>query len=187
MSSGHAGDMYDASRSKAPDRDRPGSWIPLAVVVCVLAIAACASSAEPSHQSQYDRQLAFSKCMRANGVPNFPDPGLSISGPSNGIGGIEIPTTINVQAPAFQAAEKACAKLQPGAVVSASSPSASAERAALAWARCIRKHGVPNFPGPLPTADQGLIYRGLVFPVAPGLNFQSPAEKQATAACGVGP
>ena len=66
--------------------------------------------------------------MRANGVPNFPDPGLSISGPSNGIGGIEIPTTINARAPAFQAAEKACAKLQPGAVVSASSPSASTER-----------------------------------------------------------
>jgi hypothetical protein len=38
--------------------------------------------------------------MRANGVPNFPDPG------SNGA----LP---NPALPAFQAAEKACAKLQP--------------------------------------------------------------------------
>ena len=53
------------------------------------------------------RQL--SKCMRANGVPNFPDPqpdgGMVIDGRKLGTGPGE---------PAFDAAEKKCAQFQPG-------------------------------------------------------------------------
>jgi hypothetical protein len=49
--------------------------------------------------------LAFSKCMRANGVPNFPDPKV-ISG-SGGNQEAYLPG-VNIQSPAVQSAAKAC-------------------------------------------------------------------------------
>ncbi len=178
--------MHNASSSKARNRHRPGSSIPLAVVACAVAIAACGSSGKSSSaasSSRYSQALKLAVCMRSHGVPNYPDP--SANGGGGLIGGPK--SGISIQSPAFQAAEKACAKLQPSGGGPPSSPSASTERTALAWARCIRKHGVPNFPDPSTTAEQGLIYDGLVFPVGSGFNPQSLAYKQAQAACGVGP
>jgi hypothetical protein len=46
---------------------------------------------------------------------------------------------------------------------------------------------VPNFPDPSTTATAGLTFRGVVFPVGPSFNVQSPAFKEAQAACGFGP
>jgi hypothetical protein len=39
--------------------------------------------------------------MRSHGVPNFPDPGASL------------PSGVNPQSPAFQAAQQACRQLEP--------------------------------------------------------------------------
>jgi hypothetical protein len=66
----------------------------------------------PAEQAKMQQQaLKFSACMRAHGVPNFPDPDfgkgtvrISI-GPSSGI---------DPQSPQFQAARKACQNLLPG-------------------------------------------------------------------------
>jgi hypothetical protein len=72
-----------------------------ALAVCGIALAACGSSSTPSNSGSADTQaLKFADCMRANGTLTFPDPG------SNG----KLP---NPFSPAFRAAEKACAKLQP--------------------------------------------------------------------------
>jgi hypothetical protein len=49
--------------------------------------------------------------------------------------------------------------------------------AAIANAQCMRKHGVPNFPDP--TFSGGRFNAGLG-----GVDPQSPAFKQAAAACG---
>ncbi len=56
------------------------------------------------------RFLAFSACMRSDGVPNFPDPDFS-SGATivMGPGG-----AIDPSSPQFQAAQKACAHYLPG-------------------------------------------------------------------------
>jgi len=59
-----------------------------------------------------DAMLAYSKCMRANGVPAFPDPKFSgnkvqLSIRSKGGGG----SNLNPDAPAFKAAEKRCQPL----------------------------------------------------------------------------
>jgi hypothetical protein len=45
-------------------------------------------------------QLEYAQCMRAHGVPDFPDPSAS--------GGFTVPSSIDQDSSAFQAAEKAC-------------------------------------------------------------------------------
>jgi hypothetical protein len=123
--------------------------------------------------------------MRTHGVPNFPDPS------SHG-GGIEITVGSGVDpaSPAFEAAQGQCKKLLPGGGPKGPppAPSASDVRAALTWARCIRKHGVPNFPDPSTSGSRtGLFFRGVAFPVGPDFNPQAPAFEHAQSACGMGP
>jgi hypothetical protein len=49
--------------------------------------------------------LAFSRCMRAHGITNFPDPTF---GGGGGQLRIDKPSGIDPNSPAFQAAQKAC-------------------------------------------------------------------------------
>jgi hypothetical protein len=105
------------------------------------------SAAKPSSGgSSKGGALAFSRCMRSHGVPDFPDP------KSNG--------TIQVNAgpgsdlgpgnPQFKRAQRACQPLLPA-------PSAEHQHeefaAALRFAACMRSHGVPNFPDPAPPSS----------------------------------
>jgi hypothetical protein len=174
--------MQGASTRKAPDSFHRSVSMTLVAVSCAVAIAACGSSASPSSAAGTGSgdalALKFADCMRAHGVPNFPDPGLPVGGPGSGI---------NEQSPAFKSAEKACG--EPGGHSAAPPPTESDKLAALAWAKCMRKHGVPNFPDPTLSQPSGnaFEFRGIFFSIGPGLNPQSPAFKQAQAACGVGP
>jgi hypothetical protein len=58
-------------------------------------------------QEDRDQMLAYAQCMRDSGVPNFPDPkpgeGINIDG-----------DVLDLNSPAFKAAEQACASLGPG-------------------------------------------------------------------------
>jgi hypothetical protein len=105
--------------------------------------------------------------MRSHGVASFPDPGGPI------VPGIK-------QLAAFRPAMQTCNKLYPSSR-STGVPLTGAQRTrALAQARCIRDHGVPNFPDPtFPTSG------GELFPGIPGFNADSPAFKHAAAACGL--
>jgi hypothetical protein len=153
-----------------------------------LAIAGCGSSSSSnsngnSKAADATEAVAFANCMRSHGVSNFPDLGpqgeLSVT-PGSGI---------NPFSPAFEAAQRACAKLQPGATQPPPQPSAADVRAGLAWAECVRKHGVPNFPDPSYSANQTnptLEIRGLQFQVGPNFDPRSPAFEQAQTACGFG-
>jgi hypothetical protein len=51
------------------------------------------------------QMLKLSVCMRAHGVPNFPDPTSS---------GLHIGPNLDPNSPQFQAAQKACARFFPG-------------------------------------------------------------------------
>jgi hypothetical protein len=86
------------------------------------------------------KALKLSECMRANGVPNFPDP--------NGQGVIQ-GSGIDPNTPGFQKAQQACAK-KIGGGVGTPSPAqiAQAEAAALKFSQCMRSHGVSDFPDP---------------------------------------
>jgi hypothetical protein len=126
------------------------------------------------------QELAVSKCMRAHGVPSFPDPGVSVSGPANSIGGIEIPTTIKMQSPAFQTAWTACrglmaARLSP----QGKRPITQSMKASLiAHAQCMRVHGVLGYQDPKFPAGGGILVTDA------GTDPQSPAYKRAAAVCG---
>ncbi len=91
--------------------------------------------------------LKFSVCMRAHGVPNFPDP--SSSG--------QVTMNIDPNSGTFIAAQKACAKYSPGG---GKQPSAAQQQKILAnalrFSRCMRAHGVPNFPDPTSGPNGGI-------------------------------
>ena len=104
-----------------------------------LAIAACGAApntATPTAAA--DQALEYVRCLRSHGVPNFPDPSPGGRLPN-------IPSDIDTSAPAFRSAEAACARLIPGG---SATQNESDKASLLALARCMRAHGVPNFPDP---------------------------------------
>jgi hypothetical protein len=136
-------------------------------------------SSTPGGTRAGDPLLNLSRCMRAHGVSHFPDP---MPG-----GGLVVPNGIDVNAPAFQAAQHACGKLLPGGAPGSRS-SETAKLQMFKMARCIRAHGVPDLADPTTTPPatppaRGLaIGRGGVFLVVP--DAQAPAFRHAAAACG---
>ena len=74
---------------------------------------------KPSPQEQAKAQqqmLKFAQCMRAHGVPKFPDPKFSPNGGSQLTLGKN--TGVDPSSPQYQAAQKACRKLVPGSALS---------------------------------------------------------------------
>jgi hypothetical protein len=135
--------------------------------------AKTAPASGASGTSQSELPLKFARCMRSNGVPNFPDPSagggflhsISASG-------------INTQSPTYQAALQACKKYNPaGNVTPAQSAAENAK--GLLFSQCMRSHGVPNFPDPStgPVGEQVMDLRGL------GIDLSSPTFQAANEAC----
>lgn len=163
---------------------KPGNhnvWGCLAVVGCVVAVAACGSSHTTGSRSS-SPALKFADCMRAHGVPTFPDP--SGGGGGNNLAG----TGINPQSPAFTSARRACARLAPGGAAGRVKATETQFLAALRFAACIRAHGFPSFPDPTrvdsPPGPILIIGQGLFFRVSPNFDPNIPAVNRAVAACG---
>jgi hypothetical protein len=114
--------------------------------VAALGSSATASAAATSTLSPYQRGLQYSACMRAHGVPDFPDPQQNAGG-----GGVTVRLTggpgLNPDSAQFKAAEQACQSLRPGGGNDAGGGRFDPTKVT-AWADCVRKHGVPNFPDP---------------------------------------
>jgi hypothetical protein len=85
---------------------------------------------------------AYSACMRTHGVTNFPDPD------SNGRLTIDSRMGVNPASPQFRAAQSACQKLLPNGGKQDPAQQAKEQQAMLKFARCMRAHGVQNFPDP---------------------------------------
>jgi hypothetical protein len=174
--------MAISSSSKEPNRHPNSLSIALAAISCVVAIAACGSSGKPrGTAASGDAALKEAQCMRSHGVPDFPDP--SPGGPS------VIPNWINPRAPAFQTAEKACAKFLVGGSGQGSA-SESRKLELLNFAKCLRTHGLPSFPDPTtspPRAPALGSHTGNVIGIGGAylaLPPRSPALTRAAAACG---
>jgi len=123
-------------------RQRP--LITLAAVTCGVGMAACGSSSKstsPDASSASPQAVKYSDCMRSHGVPNFPD--------LNANGSVNLPSDINPDAPAFQSAQQACAGQRPGAGSPPPPISLAQQKSFVANAKCMRRHGVPNFPDPV--------------------------------------
>jgi hypothetical protein len=154
---------------------------------------ATSSRSNAAGDSQAEALLAFARCMRANGVPNFPDPRAG-SGAA-----FPIPAGTSPAAPAFHAAQAKCQTLLPddglpGA--GSTPPSAQTLAKLLRIARCMRGHGISQFPDPKSSRPSNLSpdeysevtdFDGatLLFPRT--INMQSPAYKQALLACDAPP
>jgi hypothetical protein len=82
---------------------------------------------------------AFSACMRSHGVPTFPDPDSS--------GTIHVPSSID-DLPTAKAAYRACHSLAPSEGSLTGQGDVMQQNQLLAFAKCMRSHGVPAFPDP---------------------------------------
>ena len=182
--------MSSADTCGTVSADRLGRSLALvAVVCCAAAIAACGGSGPSvvggTTATGNSSPVALSRCMRAHGLTNFPDP-------KQGSGGLGFPgglfmssdgtltvDGVSFAGPALKTAQQACKRFLPGGGGPPPPVSASQKKAALANARCMRRHGVPNFPDPTFPAGGGVAIK-----IGSGVNPQSPAFKQAAAACG---
>jgi hypothetical protein len=97
--------------------------------------------------------LAYSKCMRTHGLPDFPDPNGQgvIEGQSSSASGGN-PSDMNPNSPTYQAAQKACQKYASGGTTPADQVQQLKE--ALRYSVCMRSHGVTDFPDPAVVSGQ---------------------------------
>jgi hypothetical protein len=99
--------------------------------------------------------VAYSQCVRSHGVPEFPDPGSSGQLPKGDA------QQFGVSSTQYQAAQTACQHLLPTGgsmhqgddqcLQNSDCPPALVQQMLTAdrkLARCMRSHGVPNFPDP---------------------------------------
>lgn len=123
--------------------------------------------------SGHGSPLAYSRCMRAHGVPNFPDPTIQ----SGGGFSISLPQGVDPRSPQFQAADQACKSQMPGGHFSPAQQH-EAMAAGLRMSQCMRAHGIKDFPDP---NSQG----GIAIKAGPGsdLDPNNPQFKAANAAC----
>jgi hypothetical protein len=159
----------------------------LAVIGCAVAVAACGSSSKPPSAGgqRFAAGIKYADCMRAKGVPNFPDPSAG--------GGIQIPSGsgVNPVSPSFRAARASCAKLLPGGGPGHQHPSEHQIKLTLETSQCMRRHGISGFPDPTlnppssPAGYSAVIDRGgVVVAIPQTINTGSPGFEQAAAACG---
>jgi hypothetical protein len=148
-----------------------------------LFVTGCGSSKPPSTSSASPKSAItaaykFSACMRAHGVPEFPDPQV-ISRPGGQAIGIHVTPTLTGSSRS-KSAQSACQGILPG-------PQSPAEQAAqqhaqaehlLAFARCVRAHGITSFPDP---TVQGQINPQML--AAAGVDLHAPGVIAAARAC----
>jgi len=111
-------------------------------------ISACGSSAPTATGTGSDsannpaanaqKAVKFAECIRAHGVPHFPD--------ANAKG--EFVFGIDVSAAVWTKAVDACKDLQPPGTLS-SKRTPKQQSASLRFAQCVRDHGVKDFPDPV--------------------------------------
>jgi hypothetical protein len=99
-----------------------------------------------------EEALAYSECMRDNGIEEFPDPELS-----EGRMGLALPKGIDPESEEFKAAEEACEDMRPGPDENATIDPELYDQL-LAYSECMRENGIEEFPDPNPNG--GIVMNG---------------------------
>ena len=167
--------MNDKFGGHRPRLARLGWMGALLAILGIVALAACSNSggsptgtSSSSASTAYTKALAYAQCLRAHGIPNQPDP--NSSGQFYIANGSALPSV----SPAVQsAAAKACQKLLPATMVKPPTGTTVTPNQ-LKFSKCMRSHGVPNFPDP---GSNGSIT------LPPGMNAQSPQFQAAEKDC----
>jgi hypothetical protein len=178
--------------SRLPSVANVGTTTPSSAATTTNTGSGAAGGGRPSQTQLQQDSVKYSECMRANGVPDFPDP-------SPGGGGFTFKTGSGVDpsSPAFNAAQAKCRKLLPGGPPgpgSTTHPSAQWVSHMVKVAQCMRRHGIADFPdprtsvpaNPFPAGSGGVVISdidGVIFVFPATLDTQSPAFTRAAAAC----
>jgi hypothetical protein len=169
-----------AAATPAPRRKRACRASVVATLGVLSLIAAGCGGASPNGPGGTARggqpgaqAIAYSRCMRSHGVPDFPSPQISGSGNSVGVK-MAVPASIANGNPKFAGAQQACRGLEPNGGAPQGAPGAQELARAVSYATCMRSHAEPSFPDPNS--------RG-VFVLGSQVNTQSPQFEAADRAC----
>jgi hypothetical protein len=146
--------------------------------VAILAAGCGSSGSTPTTPSQIAQAAKYTRCLRQQGLANFPDPKAVTE---NGTPTVTIAFPAgSTNAPQFNAATGACNHLYPSRSVGGTriTIARNAPIYMLAFARCVRRHGVADFPDP-PTPGSGN-HRG---PPFAGVDWSSATVQAAAKAC----
>jgi len=118
--------------------------IPIAVGGVIVLVAACSGSRSSSSGggSTYDQARAFAKCVRAHGVPLWPEPDSSGQFDKSEL----TPHQLGAGSSQIAAAQRACKTLVPS--YSAAAEPSHVVAQALRFSRCMRADGATHFPDP---------------------------------------
>jgi hypothetical protein len=177
-------DNYGRVPRPAPRREpapqRAPQWVRWSRIAALFTVAACAamlagcgggsSSSTTGGSSAYTKAETYAQCMRTHGVPSFPDPNAQGQFPPVQIG------RNGVSQQAVQSAETACQSVHPGGAQGGGQQQSGRLTQALNFSKCMRAHGVPNFPDP--SASNG----GMGYNLA-GVDTHSPQYQSAQQAC----
>lgn len=154
----------------------------IAVMLGAVMLLAVACGGQPSSDpatspadTAYQQEIAHSECMRAHGLPGFPDPD------SQGIVHLSAQDGFTPNSPQFLAAQKACAKLQSGNSPETMTHFRQNMISALKFAACMRAHGILKFPDPVPFGNGGVM---LTIRKGSGVDVNSAQFAAASKACG---
>jgi hypothetical protein len=154
---------------------RPGWLGAMLATVGISVLAACGSSgttnasADSSTSTAYQKALAYAQCIRAHGVPGYPDP--NSQGQFIVQNGSALPS---VSAAVAAAAAAACQKLLPPSMAQGPPSGSSGQGSGLKFSECMRSHGEPDFPDPAANGS---------FTLPSGMDAESPQFQSAEKAC----
>jgi hypothetical protein len=147
------------------------------IVTAGLALLAAACGGSPANDvapTQQRGAVAFARCMRSNGVPNWPDPSSSGMFDKSKLTSQQLGASTS----RVQAAQRACNHLLPNGGSGPNAAQLQQEKAqGLSFSRCVRAHGVPNFPDPDSTGR-------IPDPASVGIDQGAPKFEAANQACG---
>jgi hypothetical protein len=171
--------------SAAPTQSRHAKPLAAAIASLALLAAGCGSSSPASSRtgspgSFTTAAFKYSSCMRDHGLPSFPDPTMT---DHDGQQVAFLAVTIPVDpSPAFKGAQKACRGILPTPSNISATQLAQQKHARelhiLAFAECLRSHGIPDFPDP---TSQGQLTAEMID--AAGIDLHAPAVLTAAKAC----
>jgi hypothetical protein len=153
---------HTAAMAAGPRSARTGAVFSVAALALLAAACGGPSSAGSGGSSDAGGSagspsaVGYSRCMRSHGVQNYPDPDSSGQLPKGDAQQFGVSTS------QYQAARQACRHLLPNSdttfsasltqcLMTGDCPHAVVQRAlteGLKFARCMRNHGVPNWPDP---------------------------------------